>query len=159
MVCTSEPGVATSSSGRAPGLGERERERLVQAAALLRRAERGVRVLRTVSWPAHVASRFFECGARELPEVEYEAPDPAPALGEVEAARALIAGSTPVHRWLLRVARSIDSGAEMLAAVATPEFHRRSCELYGTPTRRLTDGILCPLDLARHLDETLDHFW
>ena len=158
MVCTSEPGVATSSSGRAPDLGERERERLVQAAALLRRAERGVRVLRTVSWPAHVASRFFERGARELPEVEYEAPDPAPALAEVEAARGLIDGSTPVHRWLLRVARSIASGAEMLAAVATPEFHRRSCELYGTPTRRLTDGILCALDLARHLDETLDHF-
>jgi uncharacterized protein (TIGR02421 family) len=46
----------------------------------------------------------------------------------------------------------------MLAAVATPEFHRLSCELYGTPTRPITDGILCPLDLARHLDETLDHF-
>ena len=46
----------------------------------------------------------------------------------------------------------------MLAAVGTREFHRRSCELYGTPTHRLTDGILCPLDLARHLDETLDHF-
>ncbi len=156
---TSEPSVATSASGRAPGLGERERERLTQAAGLLRRAERGVRVLRTVSWPPHVATRFFERGARELPEVEYAAPDPAPALAEVEAARRLIDGSSPVHRWLMRVARSIVTGAEMLAAVATREFHRRSCELYGTPTRRLTDGILCPLDLARHLDETLDHFW
>jgi uncharacterized protein (TIGR02421 family) len=125
---------------------------------LLRKAERGVRVLRTVAWPPQVASRFFERGARELPDVEYLPTDPGPALEDVAAARRLIDGTSPVHAWLERIARSIASGAEMLAAVATREFHRLSCELYGTPTRRITDGILCPLDLARHLDETLDHF-
>jgi uncharacterized protein (TIGR02421 family) len=130
----------------------------MQAAALLRKAERGVRVLRTVAWSPQVASRFFERGARELPEVEYLPTDPGPALADVEAARRLIDGSSPVHAWLERIARAIASGAEMLAAVATTDFHRLSCELYGTPTRRITDGILCPLDLARHLDETLDHF-
>jgi uncharacterized protein (TIGR02421 family) len=158
MFRTSQSGVSASSGVRALLLGEREREKLTQAAVILRKAERGVRVLRTVAWPPVVASRFFERGARELPEVAYTAPDPAPALAEVEAARRLIDGSSPVHRWLARVARAIASGAEMLAAVGTREFHRLSCELYGTPTHRLTDGILCPLDLARHLDETLDHF-
>jgi len=46
----------------------------------------------------------------------------------------------------------------MLAAVGTLEFHRLSRALYGAPTDRLTDGIRCPLDLARHLEGTLDHF-
>jgi uncharacterized protein (TIGR02421 family) len=130
----------------------------MQAAALLRRAERGVRVLRSVSWAPQVAVRFFERGARELPEVVYTPSDPSPALADIAAARQLIEGTSPVHAWLERVARAIASGTAMLAAVGTTEFHRLSCELYGTPTRRITDGILCPLDLARHLDETLDHF-
>ncbi|HTE55143.1 MAG TPA: flavohemoglobin expression-modulating QEGLA motif protein [Kofleriaceae bacterium] len=130
----------------------------MQAAALLRKAERGVRVLRSVAWTPQVAATFFARGARELPEVVYTPGDPAPALADVDAARQLLDGSSPVHGWLGRVAGVIASGAQMLASVGTREFHRLSCELYGTPTGRITDGILCPLDLARHLDETLDHF-
>lgn len=141
-----------------PSLGEGERERLSQAAHLLRKAERGVRVLRSIAWPPEVAARFFESGARELPEVEYAVPDPQPVLDDVEAARALIDGSSPVHRWLRKVADSIATGSRMLAAIGTPDFHRLSCQLYGAPTHKLTDGIRCPLDLARHLDQTLDHF-
>jgi uncharacterized protein (TIGR02421 family) len=90
--------------------------------------------------------------------VSYLAPDPTPALVEVEAARRLIDGDSPVHAWLGRVAGSLETGARMLAAVGTPDFHRLSCELYGAPTDRMTGGILCPLDLARHLEATLDHF-
>ena len=130
----------------------------MQAAALLRKAERGVRVLRSVSWAPQVAARFFERGARELPDPVYTPSDPSPALIDIDAARRLIDGSSPVHAWLERVAQAIANGAQMLASVGTGEFHRLSCELYGTPTRRITDGILCPLDLARHLDETLNHF-
>src|SRR5687768_845100 len=63
----------TSAIGRAPPaqgpglLGEAERARLIQAAQLLRRAERGVRVLRTIAWPPEVAVGFFAAQARELP--------------------------------------------------------------------------------------------
>ena len=141
-----------------PSLGEGERERLSQAAHLLRKAERGVRVLRSIAWPPEVAIRFFEAGARELPVVDYAVSDPQPVLADVEAARALIDGSSPVHRWLRKVADSIATGSRMLAAIGTPDFHRLSCQLYGAPTHKLTDGIRCPLDLARHLDQTLDHF-
>jgi uncharacterized protein (TIGR02421 family) len=111
-----------------------------------------------VAWPPEVATRFLAAGARELPEVHYERPDPAAVLHHVDSARRLIDGSSPVHAWLERVADSISTGARMLDAVGTPGFHRLSCQLYGTPSRPLTDGILCPLDMARHLDETLDHF-
>ncbi len=156
---------ATSGSRRtraadrtAPSLGEGERERLSQAAHLLRKAERGVRVLRSIAWAPEVATRFFEGGARELPVVEYPPVDPQPVLDDVETAVRLIDGSSPVHAWLQRVAASIAKGSRMLAAIGTPEFHRLSCQLYGAPTHKLTDGIRCPLDLARHLDQTLDHF-
>jgi uncharacterized protein (TIGR02421 family) len=142
----------------APSLGEGERERLSQAAHLLRKAERGVRVLRSVAWPPEVAARFFEQGAGELPAVTYVPPDPRPVLTDILAARRLIDGSSPVHAWLLRVADAIERGIWMLAAIGTAEFHRLSCELYGAPTQKLTDGIRCPLDLAHHLDQTLDHF-
>ncbi len=141
-----------------PSLAEGERERLSQAAHLLRKAERGVRVLRSIAWPPEVAIRFFESGARELPVVDYAMSDPQPVLADVDAARALIDGSSPVHRWLGKVADSIANGSRMLAAIGTPDFHRLSCQLYGAPTHKLTDGIRCPLDLARHLDQTLDHF-
>jgi len=152
-------GVRARGAGRDhTALGERERARLSEAAQILRTAERGVRVLRTVAWPPEVAAGFFEGGGRELPAVSYEKRDPAPVLEDVAAARRLIDGSSPVHDWLGRVADSISLGARMLAAVGTGEFHRLSCELYGTPTSRLTDGILRPLDMARHLDETLDQF-
>jgi uncharacterized protein (TIGR02421 family) len=141
-----------------PSLGEGERERLSQAAHLLRKAERGVRVLRSVAWSPEVAARFFEQDARELPDVAYAPPDPQPVIDDVQAAVALIDGSSPVHVWLRRVADAISTGSRMLAAIGTAEFHRLSCRLYGAPTHKLSDGIRSPLDLARHLDQTLDHF-
>ena len=81
-----------SSASVAPAavLGAREGERLAQAAQLLRKAEREVRVLRTVAWSPEVVQRFFEAGARELPAVTYQAPDPSPVLSDVAAARRLI---------------------------------------------------------------------
>jgi uncharacterized protein (TIGR02421 family) len=156
---TYDPGTRVERGQTAGALlGERERERLSQAAHLLRKAERGVRVLRTVAWGPEVAAGFFDRGARELPVVEYPRSDPQPVLDDVAAARALIDGDSPVHAWLNRAAAAVATGARMLAALETGEFHQLSCELYGSPTRKLTDGILCPLDMARHLDETLDHF-
>jgi uncharacterized protein (TIGR02421 family) len=139
-------------------LGEREVERLTLAAALLRKAERNVRVLRSIAWPPEVAARFFAAGAAEMPEVIYQPLDPAPVLAEVAAARDLVDGASPVHAWLRRIAGTISTGAEMLAAVGTPGFFEGSCQLYGRPTQKIADGSMCALDLAIHLDETLDGF-
>jgi uncharacterized protein (TIGR02421 family) len=137
---------------------ERDAERLTQAAALLRRAERSVRVLRTIAWPPDVAERFFARGGAELPEVSYQPLDPTPVLAEVEAANALLDGDDPPRHWLRRVAESIACGAYMLAEVGTKTFFARSTQIYGRPTRKLADGSMCALDLAIHLDETLDGF-
>jgi uncharacterized protein (TIGR02421 family) len=145
-------------SGTLRPYGEAEVERLGQAAGLLRRAERSVRVLRTIAWPVEVGVRFLEGGAEQMPEVAYVPLDPTEVLAEVAAARALLDGNGAAHNWLRRVATSIEDGARMLAAVGTPRFFELSCQLYGRPTLKLADGSMCPLDLAIHLDEILDGF-
>jgi len=135
-----------------------EVERLSQAARLLRKAERPVRILRAVAWPAEVAEKFMAAGGRELPQVTYTPLAAGPVHEGVAAARALINGSGPVHAWLTRVSDVIDTGAEMLAALGTPAFHRHSVTLYGSPQTELLGCDVRPLDLARTLDSVLGAF-
>ncbi len=135
---------------------ERDSERIRRAAALLREAERPVRVLRMVAWEPEVRERFLAAGGRELPQPVYRPLDPDPTLARVaEARRDLAWGRTPADDWLLRLAGAIDSGARMLAAVGTAELHRYSRELYGWPTAPLLDQANTALGLARQLDEVL----
>ncbi|MDA0663652.1 MAG: flavohemoglobin expression-modulating QEGLA motif protein [Proteobacteria bacterium] len=136
----------------------RERERLVEAAAALREAERPVRMLRSVAWPEGAYDAFMKAKARALPDVTYTPIDPAPTHERTAAARRLIAGSSPVHHWLSRVATVIDTGANMVGAVGTRAFHDLSASLYGAPTKTLTDNMTRPIDLARALDDVLAGF-
>lgn len=129
--------------------------RWTEAARLLRRAERPLRVLRKVAWPPEVAERFFADGARNLPRVRLRQTDPTPALELVNRARALVDGSSVVDRWLRRQARSVAGAAHLLATVGTRDFHRWSASLYGTPTQVLTDDKTTTLALAHRLDRTL----
>jgi uncharacterized protein (TIGR02421 family) len=141
-----------SSASRADAAAE---ARWVEAARLLRRAERPLRVLRRLAWPAETADRFFAEGARNLPRVRLRRSDPAGALELVNRAKALVQGSSVVDRWLRRQARSIAGAAHMLASVGSREFHRWSTSLYGTPTTPLTDQRTTTLALAHRLDRTL----
>jgi uncharacterized protein (TIGR02421 family) len=136
-------------------LGPAEVDRLSQAAKLLRKAERPVRILRAVAWGPEVAEQFMAAGGRELPKVTYTSLDPNPVREAVTAARALIDGAGPVHDWLRRVADVTETGAAMLAAIGTPEFHRCSVALYGSPQTELLGCDVRPLDLAQMLDSVL----
>ena len=135
-----------------------EVDRLSRAAGLLRRAEKPVRILRAVAWPAGTAERFFAAGARELPQVSYTPLDAAPVHEGVAAARALIDGAGPVQDWLRRTADVIAAGADMLAAIGTPDFFKHSLTLYGSPQSDLLGCDVCPLDLAHTLDSVLSAF-
>jgi len=137
--------------------------RLKTAAALLKKAERPVRVLRAVAWGPEVAERFFASGEKELPQVTYTPLDAAPVHETLRAARAMIdagpeGGRGPVQAWLLRIADVIGIGADMLAAIGTKEFHRQSVKLYGSPQADLLNCDVRPLDLARMLDYVLGAF-
>jgi uncharacterized protein (TIGR02421 family) len=133
-------------------------EHLKNAAALLRKAEKPVRVLRAVGWGPDVSERFFAAGEKELPQVSYTPIDAAPIHETLSAARALIDGEGPVQQWLLRIADVIGIGADMLAAIGTKEFHRQSVKLYGSPQSDLLNCDVRPLDLARMLDHVLGSF-
>ena len=138
-------------------------ERLKEAAALLRQAEKPVRVLRAVAWGPEVAEGFFAAGEKELPKVSYTPLDAAPVHEALQAARALIDGGAegsrgPVQAWLLRTADVIGTGADMLAGIGTKEFHRQSLKLYGSPQADLLNCDVRPLDLARMLDYVLGSF-
>ena len=131
------------------------RPEIAEAARLLREAERPVRVLRTVAWEPEVRERFFADGERELPAPRYEALDPGPTLEKVAAARRLAGGADPVAALLRRHATAIELGARMLAAVGTPDLHACAADLYGVPTRPLTDQTSTSLELARTFETTL----
>jgi uncharacterized protein (TIGR02421 family) len=137
---------------------ESEADKLSQAATTLWRAERPLRVLRTMAWGPDVAKRFFATGAKTLPKVEYTAIDPREPLEGVAAARALIQGSSPVHAWLTRVSNTIETTARLLATVGTQEFHQHSVTLFGDPKRPFLDGLNSPLDLAGRMNEVLSEF-
>ena len=138
----------------APDAG-RDVSRILEAARLLREAERPVRVLRTVAWSPQVRERFFAAGERELPEVRYQPIDPTETLALVEVARQLTDADDVVDEALRRAGRAIELGARMLAAVGTPELFRLSAELYGEPTAPLADQASTALELARTFASTL----
>lgn len=140
------------------GFSSREKERLIEAAAILREAEKPVRMLRSVAWPEDAYEKFMGAGTRAIPEVVYTPTDPEPTHERTRAARRLIDGSSPVHAWLSKTAGIVDTGADMVAAVGTRSFHQLSCRLYGSPGDTLTDNLTRPIDLAQSLDKVLAGF-
>jgi uncharacterized protein (TIGR02421 family) len=134
---------------------ERERERIREAARIIRSAERPVRVLRSIAWRAEVREQFLRDRAERFPAVTYPRFDPRPVSEALDAARRLLHGDSVIDAWLSRVADAVDSGARMMATAGTADFFRVSRSLYGAPTDRLPDDLNTPLGLAQMLDEVL----
>lgn len=137
---------------------DKELGRLKEAAALLVEAEERLPVLRTLNWDRSLADGFFESGCKTPPAPVYTIIDPAPSLEKVKAARSLIDGSSPVHRWLARFADTTDETGAMLRSVGTRAFYDHSRSLYGAPTTPIADGKRTALELARRLDGLLSDF-
>lgn len=131
---------------------------LTAAADLLFEAEDRLPVLRTLTWDRALADRFFASGCREPPRPSYPKIDAGPSRERVAAARRLIDGESPVHRWLTRFADVTDETAAMLASIGTRAFFVHSAALYGSPTSLIADGKRTALDLARRLDRLLSDF-
>lgn len=135
-----------------------ELQRLEKAAADLLRAEERLPVLRSLNWERSVGDAFLQAGGRTLPAPSYPKIDTAPSRELVAGARALIAGSSPVHRWLTRFADVTDETASLLSAIETRNFYTHSVALYGAPSSPIADGRRTALDLATRLDALLADF-
>ncbi len=137
---------------------DQELARLVEAGRLLYQAEEKLPVLARTAWPPELAEQFFARGAREMPQPVYTSIDPGPTQAAVVAARNLINGDSPVHRWLSRLADTIDDTALLLSRLGTAEIVAPSERLYGFPNKPLADGKATAFDLATRLDNLLGAF-
>jgi len=146
---------APGTTLRHPTVTDTHAERLRHVCQLLRTAESGVRILRTLAWDPEIRARFLAAGGRELPQPVYPRIDLAPTYEALAAARRSVDPGAPGARWIVRAAEAIENGARMLDAVGTREFHHFSRTLYSGPRAVLVDGRVTPLDLAQELDSTL----
>jgi uncharacterized protein (TIGR02421 family) len=135
-----------------------ELARLTEAGSLLYQAECKLPVLARTAWPPDLADKFFAAGAKELPQPVYMQVDPQPAFDATAAARRLVQGDSPVHRWLLRMADAFEDTALLLSRLGTAEIVEPGMRLYGFPKKPLADGKATALDLAARLDGLLSGF-
>jgi uncharacterized protein (TIGR02421 family) len=122
-------------------------------------ATRDIRLLSSLSWPAHVQQEFLEHwrnGRQRLPTVEYVRRD----FGEARAELAAIAREAPadhaVGEYLTRSAESWRVAAELLEAAGTAGITARSVHLFGRPGDRVPGGEASNLDAARHFISIAD---
>ncbi|NNC36520.1 MAG: DUF1704 domain-containing protein [Hyphomonadaceae bacterium] len=127
----------------------------VEAAALIRKAEKPIRILRSLSWDPGIGQEFVKSGASKLPDVEYPKFDGSKSRRYLEKARVIGQGDHPVFAWLMRVADKLELAGAMLEHTGTPEFYAHSKKLYGTPDALLLDKKTKTINLARHMDATL----
>jgi len=124
------------------------------AGAHLTEAAKSLRVLKSVAWDDRFRGSFLKNG--QLPRPEYAAIDTAPARGHIMDARKALSGDHVVLAWLRRLADTLDTTALMIDARGTSAFFDHSVALFGRPTRLMLDRKTRVIDMARHLDDTLE---
>lgn len=124
------------------------------AGRALNLAAKSMRVLSSVAWDDGQKVRFLEQG--KMPNPDYEAIDVSEPRRLIEEARKFISGKHVVFEWLGRLADTLERTTHLIESRGTAEFFQHSAELYGRPTRLMLDQKTRVIDLARHMDGTLD---
>ena len=124
------------------------------AGRALNLAAKSMQILKSVTWDDGQKTRFLKQG--KMPNPEYAAIDVSEPRSLIAQARSHIDGRHVVFAWLGRLADTLDTTTHLISARGTPEFYQHSAELYGRPTRLMLDKKTRVIDLARHMDGTLD---
>ena len=140
------------------GLSPEIYEQALKVSALLRAAEKPVRILKTLSWHPSVKADFLAAHEQKMPAPEYPKFDAGPSLSYIADARKNLEGDHPVLQWLSRTADTLELAAHMMTHMGTASFYDFSKRIYGHPEKLLLDGKNRTIDLARHLDETLSGY-
>lgn len=135
-------------------LTEKQLDSAKMAAAALDSAAKGMRVLSSLNWDNAMRDPFLTRGV--MPNPEYPAVDTSGAREAIASARAHIDGEHVVMEWLERLCVTLTTTANLMDTRATPEFFTHSAALYGQPTNLMLDKTTQVLNLARHMDSTLD---
>lgn len=125
-----------------------------KAAEALDSAAGDLRVLSSLSWDGEMRNTFLKRGT--LPNPVYPPVNTSEARQAIVHARQQIDGDHVVMQWLGRLCGTLETTADMLDARETPEFFTHSAALYGQPTDQMLDKTTRVLDLAKHMDATLD---
>lgn len=126
----------------------------VKAGKHLDKAAGSLRVLTSVAWSPALKTAFLSKG--KMPNPTYAPVATEKAREHITAAKALIDGDHVISEWLSRLSDSLMSTVGLIETRGTPEFFRHSTALYGRPTRLMLDGQTKVLDLAKHMDQSLD---
>ncbi|MEM7728448.1 MAG: flavohemoglobin expression-modulating QEGLA motif protein [Pseudomonadota bacterium] len=133
---------------------ESEYKNAVKAGKHLYKAAKSMRILRSIAWEPSLKTAFLKRG--KMPAPKYLAMPTEVAREHVKAAKALIDGDHVVSEWLCRLCDSLMSTVCMIETRGTPEFFEHSVALYGQPTRLMMDRQTKVLDLAKHMDASLE---
>lgn len=124
------------------------------AAAALSTAAKGLPLLRAMEWDDALRIKFLKDGL--LPKPEYLRVDSSGARETIEGARKLLNGDHPVMAWLSRVCDDLTATISLVQARGTAEFHTHSKTLFGAPTKLMIDRKTRVLDLALHMEASLE---
>jgi len=124
------------------------------AAGYLDAAASDMRVLSSLKWDRNMRDPFLKTGT--LPAPDYQTIDTSNARDAIAQARKHIDGDHVVMAWLDRLCDTLTTTASLIETRGTPEFFEHSAALYGRPTKLMLDKTTRVLDLARHMDATLD---
>ena len=91
-----------------------------------------------------------------MPNPEYEPIDVSEPRELIAQARKSINGKHVVFEWLERLAETLQVTTHLIETRGTPAFYEHSADLYGRPTRLMLDKKTRVIDLARHMDGTLE---
>ncbi len=126
------------------------KERVARLAQRIVDAQKPIRILNAIKWDPSQFERFRASGFKQLPPIdaEYYAAQPLgfdadAKLSELEAIDKDVRqelGSDRVGQILSLTARQYIDVVAMLQARGTPDFHRYSRQLYGTPKDYFADG-------------------
>jgi len=124
------------------------------AGRALNLAAKSMRILDSVSWDVEQKYRFLK--DEKMPNPEYGVINVSLARELIQTARSHIQGKHVVFEWLRRLADTLSTTSYLISSRGTPEFFEHSAELYGRPTRLMLDKKTRVIDLANHMDGTLD---
>ena len=129
-------------------------KRAKEAGRALNIAAKSMRILSSVGWEDEHRIKFLEYG--KLPHPEYYTIDVTEARELIHTARKYIEGDHFVFEWLRRLANTLETTTHLITSRGTPGFFDASSALYGEPTKLMLDQKTRVIDLARHMDGTLD---
>lgn len=131
-------------------------------------AQKPIRILNALKWPAEIAEQFFADKCRELPRVDVSVYDnnplqfdPEHKLEELYAIerdiRKFLGQFSPVATLMLRRCQEYREVVRLLQARGTADFAKISQELYGSAQDAFYAGAPTLRDLAQLVTGTLEH--